>query len=192
MKIDEEGAGAGPVTTRVERRSLARRIHARLQGWADAGWSGSVVFAWGVLQGGIVPGFADLFFIPLSVARPDKAYRLALIAAAGTIVGNTLLYLAGTEALAMFEGPLAALVGLTPERFDAARAALAEYGGLAILASTLGPLSSKLTSIASGAVGVPLMEFVLFLSAGRTGRTLATAWLIRNGGAEWIRKALRI
>jgi len=50
------------------------RLHDRLQRWADAGWSSGVVFGWGLLQGVIVPGVADLFLLPLALARPEKAY----------------------------------------------------------------------------------------------------------------------
>ena len=179
-------------TVEAPQSTFAHRLLARLQRWADAGWSGSVTFAWGLLQGCIVPGFADLFFIPLSVARPQRAFRLAAIASAGTIAGSVVLYLVGAQSLALIEGPIASFVRVTPEKLTATRAAIAEYGGLAILASTVSPLSTKLTSIASGVAGVPFSEFVLFLSAGRVARTFATAWIIRNGGAEWIQKVLGV
>ena len=172
--------------------SFVARLLARLQRWADAGWSGSVVFGWGLLQGCIFPGLVDLFFIPLAVARPARAYRLALAAISGTVIGSVLLYFAGAEALDVVQGPLARLLGMSPERFAGTRATLAQYGGLAILASTMSPLSTKLTSIASGAAGVPFAEFVLFLTVGRSIRAFGIAWLIRNGGAEWIKRALGV
>lgn len=159
-----------------------------MQRWADAGWPNSVVFGWGLLQGCIFPGLADLFFLPLAIARPQRAYTLALVATAGTLVGSVALYAAGAEALQWLEGPLAARVGITTARIDEYRARLAEYGAWAIFASTMSPLSTKLTSIASGAVGVPWVQFVLALLAGRLTRTMVFAWLIRNGGASAIER----
>ncbi|WP_373063812.1 YqaA family protein [Gemmatimonas sp.] len=160
------------------------RTHARFEQWADAGWSNSVVFGWGLLQGCVFPGFADLFFLPLALARPTRAYRYALVATAGTLIGSIVLYFAGAEALGWLEGPVSRYFAVTPATINEYRATLATYGGWAIFASTMSPLSTKLTSIASGAAGVPFPQFVLALAAGRFTRTMVFAWLVRHGGAE--------
>jgi membrane protein YqaA with SNARE-associated domain len=174
------------------RAGVFSRVLTRLQRWSDAGWSGSVVFGWGLLQGCVFPGLADLFFLPLAIAWPARAYTLALIATAGTLVGSVTLYVVGAEAQQLLEGPLAQWLGLTPAALDSYRARLAEYGGWAIFASTMSPLSTKLTSIASGAIGVPFAEFTAALLAGRLARTLAFAWLVRNGGAEAVARWVKV
>jgi membrane protein YqaA with SNARE-associated domain len=167
------------------------RTHARLEQWANAGWSNSVVFGWGLLQGGIVPGLADVFFVPLALARPGHAYRYALLATAGTLTGSVVLYGAGAQALLWLEGPASRLLSLTPASLEAYRTTLSNYGGWAIFASTMSPLSTKLTSIASGAAGVPFADFLLALTAGRLTRTLGLAWLVRHGGAETLTRITR-
>ena len=143
-------------------------------------------------QGCFFPGFADLFFLPLAIAQPARAYRLALIASAGTIIGSVVLYVLGAEGLAWLEGPVAGVVGISPEKFDATRATLSRWGAWAIFASTMSPLSTKLTSIASGAVGVPFMAFAAALTAGRLLRTFVLAYAVRHGGAQaverWVRR----
>ena len=168
------------------------RLHARLQRWADAGWSNTVVLGWGLLQGFIFPGLADLFFLPLALARPARAYQLALVAAAGTLTGSIALYWAGHEALALLQGPLSSFFDLSAATIDRYHGTLASYGGWAIFASTMSPLSTKLTSIASGIVGVPFGEFALALAAGRLTRVFVLAWLVRHGGAaaveRWVRR----
>jgi len=170
--------------------SRMQRVFIRLQHWADAGWSGTVVFGWGLLQGCIFPGLADVFFLPLALARPQRAYILALIATSGTLIGSVLLYAAGASALSVLEGPVASWLGITREHLDQYRLTLGQYGAWAIFASTMSPLSTKLTSIASGIAGVPFASFVGALLAGRLARTLGLAWLVRNGGAaavdRWI------
>ncbi len=157
-----------------------------MQQWVDRGWSDRVVLLWGLLQGVVFPGVADLFFLPLALARPQRAYRLALVATAGTLIGSVTLYWLGAGALEWLQGPVSQLIGLSPADLDAYRARLAEWGGLAIFASTMSPLSTKLTSIASGAAGVPFGVFAVALLAGRLTRTLAMAWLVRHGGAELV------
>ena len=160
------------------------RTHARLEHWADAGWSNSVVFGWGLLQGCVFPGFVDVFFLPLALARPARAYRYALVATAGTLIGSVVLYVAGAQALSWLEGPVSWYFAVTPATIDEYRGTLARYGGWAIFASTMSPLSTKLTSIASGAAGVPFHQFFLALAAGRLTRALGLAWLVRHGGAD--------
>ncbi len=160
------------------------RTHARLEQWADAGWSNSVVFGWGLLQGCVFPGFVDVFFLPMALARPGRAYRYALVATAGTLIGSVVLYIAGAEALAWLEGPVSRFFALTPASMNAYRETLAQYGAWAIFASTMSPLSTKLTSIASGAAGVPFGDFLFALTAGRLTRALVIAWLVRHGGAD--------
>ena len=164
--------------------SRLQLLFRRLQGAADAGWAGSVVFAWGLLQGCVFPGLADVFFLPLSLARPRRAYGLALIATAGTLLGSLFLFGVGAFARSWLEGPLAAWMGLTPAELTHYQQLLGRYGAVAIFASTLSPLSTKLTSIASGMIGVPFPAFTAALLAGRLTRTLALAWLVRHGGAS--------
>ncbi len=167
------------------------RLLTTLQRWADAGWSGSVVFGWGLLQGCIFPGLADVFFLPLAIARPARAYRLALIATAGTLIGSVLLFVLGERALSVLAGPIAGWMGISAPSLDATRATLARYGAWAIFASTMSPLSTKLTSIVSGAIGVPWPTFVGALLAGRLLRTMVLAWLVRNGGAAAVQRWVR-
>lgn len=169
-------------------RLRLQHIFARLQHWADAGWSGTVVFAWGLLQGCVFPGLADVFFLPLAIARPQRAYVLALIATAGTLIGSLLLYAGGERALTVLHGPFIEWMGITADHLDRYRSSLARYGAWAIFASTMSPLSTKLTSIASGLVGVPWHEFTAALLAGRLVRTLGLAWLVRNGGAAAVER----
>jgi membrane protein YqaA with SNARE-associated domain len=177
-----------PLETLAAAPGRFARLHARLQHWADAGWASSVVLGWGLLQGFIFPGLADLFFLPLALARPARAYRLALVATLGTMIGSVGLYWAGSEALGLLQGPLARFFDLSPATIERYRATLAQWGGWAIFASTMSPLSTKLTSIASGIVGVPFVEFFCALAAGRLVRTMAFAWIVRHGGAAAVER----
>jgi membrane protein YqaA with SNARE-associated domain len=127
---------------------------------------------------------ADLFFLPLAIARPTRAYRLALAATAGTVIGSVALYFIGARALEWLQGPIAEWLGISATHLAESRGTLARYGAWAIFASTMSPLSVKLTSIASGAVGVPFAQFAAALVAGRLLRTLVFAWLIQHGGAR--------
>ena len=64
-------------------RDFIRRVLARLHLWAEAGWSGSAVGTWGLLQGSVVPGPSEGVLIPLGLADPRRALYLAIWAVAG-------------------------------------------------------------------------------------------------------------
>ncbi|MEP6833840.1 MAG: VTT domain-containing protein [Gemmatimonas sp.] len=182
--IATEGTGARPLR--------AVRVYRTIERWANAGWAKSVVFAWGVLQATCVPGFVDVFFLPLAIAKPKNAYKLALISAAGTISGSVGLFWIGSAALAQLSGPLAAWLGVGANEMTHMHQLLDRYGWLAIFASTMSPLSTKLTSVASGAFHVPFLAFTLALSAGRLARVLIFAYLVRHGGATAVARWLKV
>ena len=163
-----------------------------MERWADAGWANSVVFGWGVLQATFVPGFVDVLFLPLAIAKPQHAYRLALFSAVGTILGSVGLYWVGAAALAQLSAPLATWLGIGPNELTGMHHLLDRFGWLAIFASTMSPLSTKVTSIASGAFNVPFAAFAVALGAGRLTRVFVFAYLVRHGGAQSVARWLKM
>lgn len=174
------------------RPSRAVRLYRTLERWANAGWANSVVFAWGLLQATFVPGLVDVLFLPLAIAKPQNAYKLAIVSAAGTVAGSIGLYWAGALALAQLTGPLANWLGVGPGELAHMQQILDRYGWLAIFASTMSPLSTKLTSVASGAFHVPFVAFAAALAGGRLTRVFVFAYLVRNGGAARVARWLKV
>ncbi len=170
----------------------AVRLFRTLERWANAGWANSVVFGWGVLQATFVPGFVDVLFVPLAIAKPQNAYKLAVVSAAGTILGSVGLYWVGATALAQLSGPLANWLGVGANELTGMHQLLDRYGWLAIFASTMSPLSTKLTSVASGAFNVPFAAFAAALTTGRLTRVLVFAYLVRHGGANSVARWLKV
>lgn len=183
---------AAAITPAPARSSRAVRLFRTMERWANAGWSNSVVFGWGVLQATFVPGFVDVLFLPLAIAKPQNAYRLAMVSAAGTIVGSVALYWVGATALAQLSGPLASWLGVGASELTGMHQLLDRYGWLAIFASTMSPLSTKLTSVASGAFNVPFIAFAAALAAGRLTRVFIFAYLVRHGGAKSVARWLKV
>jgi membrane protein YqaA with SNARE-associated domain len=176
----------------VSRPSRALRLYRTFERWANAGWANSVVFGWGLLQASFVPGLVDVLFLPLAIAKPKDAYKLALVSAAGTVVGSIGLYWVGALALAQMSGPLAGWLGVGASELTRMHELLDKYGWLAIFASTMSPLSTKLTSVASGAFNVPFVAFAAALTAGRLTRVLIFAYLVRHGGARSVARWLKV
>ncbi len=150
------------------------------------------MFGYGVLQSLIVPGLSDGLFLPLSLAQPRKAYRLALAAGFGTLVGATLLYWAGGNVLATLMESYGRYFGINPEGLARAEELLTRYGWLLVVGSTFSPISTKLLSVSAAAFGMPYAVFIAALGLSRFARVYLFAWAIRKFGATAVREALGV
>ena len=124
----------------------------------------------------------DVLLIPVTIARPMRWVRIALICTVASILGAFLGYAIGAflfEAVAQpildFYGKEDSFTSLT-EWYD-------EWGGWAVLAAALTPFPYKVITIFSGAVGFNLVTFTLVSILGRAGRFFLVAWLCARYGA---------
>lgn len=170
-------------------RDFIRRVLARLHLWAEAGWSGSAVGLWGLLQGSVVPGPSEGVLIPLGLADPRRALYLAIWATAGSTVGGFIAYAIGAQAVAGGGGALLDWMGIGRSMLEARRPLFEEHGWKLVLLSTMSPVPTKLICIGAGTFGVPFWSFALALVAGRGLRFLAVGLLLRFAGeriARWL------
>lgn len=176
-----ERATAGERRARWWRRWLLALI-ARLHRWAESGHAGSAVCTWNALQGSVVPGPSEALLVPLGLADPPRAPRLAAWAAVGAMVGGLVAYAIGLWAFDRVGAPLLALFGVGPARFASLEGLFRSRGAWIILLSTVSPLSTKLTCIGAGAFGMPFLPFLGALVVGRAGRFAVVGWLVRVAG----------
>lgn len=169
-----------------------QRAYDWLHDVAGRGWAATATFGYGVLQSFIVPGLSDALFLPLSLAEPRRAWRLAFAAGLGTLVGATGLYWFGANALAALTDSIGAWVGVTPAGLEDARALLTRWGWVLIAGSTFSPISTKLLAASAGAFGMPFPVFIGALGLSRFARVFLLAWAIRKFGADAVCEALGI
>jgi membrane protein YqaA with SNARE-associated domain len=65
------------------------------------------------------------------------------------------------------------------------------HGWLLVFVSTISPLSTKLTCIAAGAFGLPVVTFFPALLVGRAIRFTALTILLRFAGERWVPRLVR-
>ena len=136
----------------------------------------------------------DVMLIPMSLARPQKAWFYAglctVTSVAGGVVGyaiGALLYDSVGQWVINFYG--------YGDKVEAFRAGYAEYGAWIILLKGLTPIPYKLVSITSGFAGYNVFLFFALSAVSRTLRFLAVAWLLRRYGEpvrEFIEKRLEL
>ncbi len=140
-------------------------------------WLAIVAFA----ESSFFPIPPDVLLVPMALARPERAYRLALICTIASVVGGMLGYLIGYglyEAVAL---PLIHLYHLEAKA-DALVEQFHQYGLYVILLKGLTPIPYKLVTISSG---MAHFDFALFVGASvltRGVRFFAEAAALRYFG----------
>jgi membrane protein YqaA with SNARE-associated domain len=167
------------------------RFIAALHRWAESGWAGAATATWELLQSSIVPGPSGVVFAPLAVADPPRAPRLALWGIAGAVVGGCIAYLIGAHAFDELGRTILSTLGVSDARIASSEVLFERHGWLLVFASTISPLSTKLTCIAAGAFGLPFAEFLPALIIGRALRFGVLLLLLRYAGERLMARLSR-
>lgn len=181
--IDDE-----PVDDRREDRprNRVRRFFidllGRLHDWAEAGWAPQAVMTWNALQGSVVPGPSEAMLVPLGIADPKQAGRLAIAAALGSTLGGIIAWLIGANAFEEVGRPLLHLMGVEDGTIARSEGLFDRHGWMIVAVSTLTPLPTKAVSMAAGAFGVPFLGFTAALAAGRSARFAVIALVLKLAG----------
>jgi membrane protein YqaA with SNARE-associated domain len=127
----------------------------------------------------------DVMLIPMSLARPRRAWLYAAICTAASVLGGILGYAIGALLYDSIGHWLIQLYGLDG-KVEAFRAGYAEYGAWIILLKGLTPIPYKLVTITSGFANYNFGLFIALSVIARGGRFFVVAILLNRYG-EWIR-----
>jgi membrane protein YqaA with SNARE-associated domain len=169
-------AGAG-MAWRGMLQQFYRRLLALAASPRAVWWLAAVAFA----ESSFFPVPPDVLLIPMILARPLAAWRLALIATAASVLGGALGYLIGYALFDQLAAPLLTAYGYQAA-FARFQATYAEWGLWVILIKGLTPIPYKIVTIASGAAR---FDFAVFMAASvvtRGARFFLLAALLRAFG----------
>ena len=126
---------------------------------------------------------ADVLFLPMASARPERAYRYALIATVASVLGGIAGWLLGHYAYEAVAKPILQFYGKYDE-FEALRmSAGAGFILLMLVTSGLSHLPPiKVVTILAGVISFPLGWFIVSAIVARGARFLFLAWLLRRYG----------
>jgi membrane protein YqaA with SNARE-associated domain len=123
----------------------------------------------------------DVMLIPMSLARPQRAWTYATLCTLTSVAGGLLGYAIGALLYDSVGQWLITLYGLGG-KVEAFRDGYARWGSLIILLKGLTPIPYKLVTITSGFAGYNLGLFVLLSLIARGGRFYLTAFLLNRYG----------
>ena len=126
---------------------------------------------------------ADVLFLPMALARPERAYRYALVATFASTAGGIAGYFLGAFAYDALARPVLDFYGKLDE-FEHLRACTGEDTiTLLLVTSGLAHLPPiKVVTILSGVVHVSFAFFVISCLIARGARFLALGWALRRYG----------
>lgn len=149
---------------------LARTPHAL---WALAAVS--------FVESSVFPIPPDVLLIPMVLARPDRAFRIAAVCTAASVLGGMFGYLIGALLLEEIGRPVLEFYGKW-DRFAEMAARFNEYGVWAVLFAGVTPFPYKVITIFSGAAGMDVFAFTASSVVARGLRFFLIAALLWRYG----------
>jgi membrane protein YqaA with SNARE-associated domain len=123
----------------------------------------------------------DLLLIPMILARPRRAFPIAAACTLASVAGGYLGYAIGYFLFATVGRPVLEFYHAM-DRYEALKAAFAQWGVWIILIKGLTPIPYKLVTIASGVAHFNLVAFGLASLASRSIRFFLLALLLWRFG----------
>ncbi len=140
-------------------------------------WLALVSFA----ESSFFPVPPDALLVPMALARPDRAWRLAAICTIASVLGGMLGYLIGYAFYDAVALPLIRFYHLEAKA-DAFVAGFQQYGLWIILIKGLTPIPYKIVTITSGLAHYDFGLFVAASAVTRGARFFIVAALLRRFG----------
>ena len=152
--------------------TLAKAAHPHAERW---------LFGVSFAESSFFPIPPDVMLLPMCMARPRAAWRIAAICTIASVLGALLGYAIGYFLFETVGEPILGFSGAL-EKFDAFKAQFNEQGWIIVLLAGFTPLPFKVITIAAGATAMPLHILVIASIISRAARFFLVAGLIRFFG----------
>ena len=143
-------------------RNLYHRVLALAASPRAPWWLAVVAFA----ESSFFPIPPDVLLVPMALARPERAWRLALICTIASVCGGALGYFIGYMLFDQWLKPILDSYGYGT-KFEAFQTWYGEWGLFVILIKGLTPIPYKIVTIASGAAR---FDFWVFMASSLVTR----------------------
>jgi membrane protein YqaA with SNARE-associated domain len=155
-------------------------LYARVMLWAKHPRGPVYLAALSFAESSFFPIPPDVMLAPMTLAAPEKAWRLALLTSIASVVGGLFGYLLGMFAFDLIE-PL--LQGTRYfDHYLQAQSWFDDWGFWAIFLAGFSPIPYKVFTITAGVISMALLPFILASFIGRGARFFLVASLMVWGG----------
>ena len=151
------------------------------------------LFAVAFIESSFFPIPPDVMLIPMVLAAPAKAWRIAGIATAASVLGGAFGYAIGVFFFDLIARPILTFYGYM-HQFDVFKDYYHEWGAWIVFGAGITPFPYKVITIASGVVHLDFAVFMLASVVARGMRFYLVAWLLKKYGEpmkDYIEKNLQ-
>jgi len=159
---------------------LFSSLYERVMRWSRHPHAPRYLAALSFAESSFFPIPPDVMLAPMALANPARAWRLAALTTAASVIGGLAGYLIGLFAFDMVE-PLLHSAGYFPKYLQA-KAWFDEWGFWAIFLAGFSPIPYKVFTITAGVISMALIPFTLASLLGRGARFFLVASLMAWGG----------
>ncbi len=159
-----------------------RKIYDKMLELSEGKGAMMALFAVAFAESSFFPIPPDIMLIPMILATPSKAWKIAGLATFASVVGGYFGYAIGVFFFELIAEPLLNFYGYL-EKFQTFESYYHEYGAWIVFGAGLTPFPYKIITIASGAVHLDLLVFTIASVLARGGRFFVVAWLLKKYGA---------
>ena len=123
----------------------------------------------------------DIMIIPMVLATPKDAYKIAGVATLASVLGGWFGYFIGVYGFELIARPLLEFYGYM-QQFGEFENYYHEYGAWIVFGAGLTPFPYKIVTIASGVVRLDMVVFTIASIIARGMRFYFIAWLLKRYG----------
>lgn len=162
-------------------KDLTRRIYDHTLNLASRKNALTWLFVISFIESSFFPIPPDIMIIPMVLATPKEAYKIAGVATIASVLGGYFGYFIGVYGFELIARPLLEFYGYM-KQFGEFENYYHEYGAWIVFGAGITPFPYKIITIASGVVRLDLVVFTIASVIARGMRFYFIAWLLKRFG----------
>ena len=162
-------------------KDLTRRIYDYTLNLASKQNALTWLFIISFIESSFFPIPPDIMIIPMVLATPKQAYKIAGVAMIASVLGGWFGYFIGVYGFELIARPLLEFYGYM-KQFGEFENYYHQYGAWIVFGAGITPFPYKIITIASGVVRLDLVVFTIASIVARGMRFYFIAWLLKRYG----------
>ena len=162
-------------------KDLTRRIYDHTLNLASRKHALTWLFVISFIESSFFPIPPDIMIIPMVLAKPKEAYKIAGVETVASVLGGYFGYFIGVYGFELIARPLLEFYGYM-KQFGEFENYYHEYGAWSVFGAGITPFPYKIITIASGVVRLDLVVFTIASVIARGMRFYFIAWLLKRFG----------
>ena len=160
-------------------------IETRIRAFSNTRFAMPFVFFVGYIEAIIFPIPQEVFMVPMMLSERTKVFRIVFFSIFGSIIGGLTAYYLG---LLFFDSLVLPIINFYnySESFLYFKKQINEYGFIYVFIGGFTPLPFKIITLSSGALNIPILNFLLAAILSRSIRFYMIGFLTYKYGNDVI------